>query len=48
MPLTKKGRETLAAMKKKYGAERGKQIFYASEKKGTISGVHAKRKKGRK
>jgi len=37
MPLTKKGKEVLKSMQKKYGEERGKRIFYA-----TIN----KRKKG--
>lgn len=40
MPLTGKGREILSAMKKRYGAERGESVFYASANKGTISGVH--------
>ena len=30
MPLTKAGRKTMAAMKAQYGAEKGKQVFYAS------------------
>jgi len=40
MPLTKKGAKIKRAMTDKYGPEKGKQVFYASEKKGTISGVH--------
>jgi len=40
MPLTEKGKKIMRAMKKKYGAKKGKQVFYASENKGTISGVH--------
>ena len=43
MPLTAKGRKVLAAMKKTYGAKKGKQVFYASQKKGTIKGTHKKR-----
>ena len=43
MPLTKKGKKILAAMKKQYGS-RGKKIFYASQNKGTIKGTHKKRK----
>lgn len=39
MPLTAKGKKILAAMRKKYGKEKGEQIFYASLRKGTISGV---------
>jgi hypothetical protein len=40
MPLTPKGEKVLANMKKEYGAKKGEQVFYASAKKGTISGVH--------
>lgn len=40
MPLTKKGTKILREMKKKYGAQRGKEIFYKSANKGTIKGVH--------
>lgn len=39
MPLTEKGQEILAAMKKQYGAERGEQVFYASKNAGKIKGV---------
>jgi hypothetical protein len=39
MPLTEKGQEILAAMKKQYGAERGEQVFYASRNAGKIKGV---------
>lgn len=42
MPLTKKGKKILAAMQAKYGGDRGERVFYASENKGTISGVHRK------
>jgi hypothetical protein len=46
MPLTKKGTKILGAMKKEYGAKKGKQVFYASANKGKIKGVHGgKRKK---
>lgn len=47
MPLTEKGRKILAAMKQKYGADKGESVFYASAHKGTITGVHGKRKKRR-
>ncbi len=40
MPLTEKGREIKSAMTKQYGEEKGKQVFYASANKGTITGVH--------
>ena len=39
MPLTKKGRKIMSAMKKQYGSKKGKQVFYASENKGRIAGV---------
>lgn len=44
MPLTKKGTKIMKAMKKEYGAEKGKKVFYASENKGTIKGTHKKKK----
>jgi len=43
MPLTEKGQKILAAMKKQYGTEKGKQVFYASQQKGTITGTHEKK-----
>lgn len=45
MPLTKKGKKVMKAMEKTYGKDKGKQVFYASANKGTISGVHRKKKK---
>jgi hypothetical protein len=45
MPLTPKGKKILAAMKSEYGAKRGKQVFYASQNKGTIKGTHLRRRK---
>ena len=39
MPLTAKGRKIKKAMVKEYG-KKGKAIFYASQKKGTIKGTH--------
>lgn len=44
MPLTPKGKKIMGAMEEEYGAEKGKQIFYASKNKGTISGVEGKKK----
>ena len=44
MPLTKKGKKIKSAMEKEYGAKKGKQVFYASQNKGTIKGTHKKRK----
>ena len=45
MPLTKKGKKIMSAMKREYGSEKGKQVFYASKNKGRISSVDKKRKK---
>jgi hypothetical protein len=45
VPLTKKGAKIKRAMTKQYGKSRGTRIFYASANKGTISGVHKKRKR---
>lgn len=39
MPLTSKGKEIKGAMEHEYGEKKGKQVFYASKNKGTISGV---------
>jgi len=39
MPLTSKGHEIMANMQKEYGEEKGKEVFYASRNKGTITGV---------
>ncbi len=39
MPLTSKGKEIMGAMEGEYGDKKGKQVFYASKNKGTISGV---------
>ncbi len=44
-PLTPKGKKIIAAMKKQYGAKKGKQVFYASQNKGTIKGTHKGRKR---
>ena len=43
MPLTGKGKKTLAAMIKQYGHRKGKAVFYASVNAGKIRGVHWKR-----
>ena len=39
MPLSEKGKKIQRAMVQHYGPENGKQVFYASENKGTIQGV---------
>jgi len=44
MPLTKKGKKILANMIKEYGSEKGKNVFYASQNKGTITGTHKSKK----
>ena len=45
MPLTEKGKKIKRAMVKKYGKKKGEQVFYASENKGTITGVARKKKR---
>ena len=47
MPLTNKGRKVLTAMKKEYGSEKGKQVFYASANKGRLTNVHRKAMTGK-
>jgi hypothetical protein len=42
MPLTKKGKKIKKAMAEEYGKKKGEAVFYASENKGTIKGVHKK------
>ena len=42
MPLNKKGEEIKHAMEEEYGEKKGEEVFYASENKGTISGVTKK------
>ena len=39
MPLTKKGKKIIKAMKKEYGTKKGEAVFYASKNKGKIKGV---------
>ena len=33
----------MGSMKSQYGSEKGKEVFYASENKGTIKDVHARK-----
>ncbi len=40
MPLTKKGRKIKSAMVKQYGRKKGTSVFFASQRKGTITGTH--------
>ena len=42
MPLTGKGDKIMSNMKKEYGSKKGKEVFYASQNKGTITGTHEK------
>lgn len=39
MPLTAKGRKIKRAMEAEYGKKKGEAVFYASENKGSVSGV---------
>ncbi len=39
MPLNKKGKKIMSAMKEQYGKERGEEVFYATKNKGKIKGV---------
>lgn len=40
MPLTAKGEEILASLKKQYGSEaKAKRVLYAGKNKGTFTGV---------
>jgi len=48
MPLTKKESKVLAAMKKQYGAKKGKQVFYASVAKGNLGAASKHRHKRKK
>ena len=46
MPKTKKGKKIYNAMLKSYPSrKRARQVFYASENKGTIKGVHRKKRR---
>ena len=45
MPLTKKGRKVMDAMKSEYGEKKAKEVFYASRNAGKIKGVDKKRSK---
>lgn len=43
MPLNKKGKKIMKAMKKEYGAKKGKSVFYGAVNKGTVKGVERPR-----
>lgn len=42
MPLNKKGKKIMSAMKKEYGKKKGESVFYATMNKGKIKGVKKK------
>ena len=44
MPLNKKGKKIMSAMKKQYGAKAGKRVFYATKSKGKIKDVEKKKR----
>jgi hypothetical protein len=46
MPLTKKGKDIMASMKRTYGGKKGEQVFYATANAGKITGVEKKAKGG--
>jgi len=42
MPLTKKGKKIMKALKKTYGAKKGTSVFYALKNKKKIKGAEKK------
>ena len=44
MPLNKKGKKIMAAMKKQYGSKTGQKVFYATKNKGKIKNVEKKKR----
>jgi hypothetical protein len=36
----------MRAMQQQYGKDHGERVFYASENKGVLTGVHRRRRKG--
>lgn len=42
MPLNKKGKKIMSAMKHEYGEKKGEAVFYASKNKGKIKGVECR------
>lgn len=45
MPLTRKGRKTLEAMKRHYGADKGEEVFYKSINAGRLHGMEMRRRR---
>ncbi len=48
MPLTAKGKKIMASMRKTYGAEKAKKVFYAMINEGKLKGVEQAKKKKKK
>lgn len=48
MPKTAKGEKIYHAMQEEYGPEKGERVFYAARNKGTIAGVDAITREGKK
>jgi len=44
MPLNKKGKKIMAAMKEQYGSKTGQKVFYATKNKGKIKNVEKKKR----
>jgi len=45
MPLTPKGVKIRKKMRQHYGKEKGDEVFYSSQNKGTIKGTYKPRRK---
>ena len=45
MPLTDTGKKILNNMRRKYGPEKAKRVFYASKNSGKITGVDRMRRR---
>ena len=48
MPFTAKGDKIMAAMKKSYGDDKGKKVFYASRNAGKIKDVEKESSRDKK
>jgi len=48
MPLTSKGKKTLAQLQGEYGKKRGEGVFYAMINSGKLKGAEQKKRKKRK
>lgn len=45
MPLTAKGKKIMKSMKKQYGTDKAKKVFYAMINEGKLKGVEGRKKK---